>query len=104
MKNEFIIIRTTFAKISEAKKVAKILLEKKLAACVQFSKIDSLFYWNEKIENCQEILVEIKTEKKFYKKIEKEILAYHPYEIAEILALKIYCGSDKYLRWIKKKQ
>ena len=49
MKTKFLIIKTTYPKMDGAKKLAKILLTKKLAACVQFSKIESLYSWENKI-------------------------------------------------------
>lgn len=100
MKKEFIIIKTTYSKLSEAKKLAKILLEKKLAACVQFSKIESAFIWQNKISYEKEILISIKTKANFYKMIEKEIIKNHPYKVPQILALKIDNGLSSYFNWI----
>ena len=101
MKKEFLIIKTTYPKLSEAKKLAKILLTKKLAACVQFSKIESSFIWQNKISCEKEILVSIKTKANSYKKIEKEILDNHPYEIPQIIAIKIDRGVAQYLDCIQ---
>ncbi len=101
MKKEFLIIKTTYPKLGEAKKLAKILLTKKLAACVQFTKIESNFVWQGKISCEKEILVSIKTKANFYHKIEKEILANHSYEAPQIIALKIDQGFSGYLNWIK---
>ena len=100
MKKEFLIIKTTYPKLSEAKKLAKILLTKKLAACVQFTKIESSFYWQNKICHEKEILVSIKTKAKFYPKIEREILAHHSYQTPQIIAIKIDCGFADYFDWI----
>ncbi len=100
MKQEFIIIKTTYPQLNEAKKMAKILLNKKLAACVQFSKIDSLFNWNHKITSQKEILVTIKTKEKLYKKVQKEILANHSYKIPQIFAIKMKVEYREYLDWI----
>lgn len=101
MKKEFLIIKTTYPKISQAKKLAKILLTKKLAACVQFSKIESNFCWQSKICLEKEILVSIKTKAIFYKKIEQEILTNHPYKTPQIIAIKIEDGLTDYFDWIK---
>lgn len=101
MKKEFLIIKTTYPKLSDAKKLAKILLTKKLAACVQFAKIESCFNWQNKISNEKEILVSIKTKANFYKKIEKEILANHSYKIPQIIAIKIERGFFGYFDWIE---
>ncbi len=100
MKNEFIIIRTTFSKNAKAKKLAKILITKKLAACVQLSKIESFYTWDKKVNQAKEILVEIKTKAILYAKIEKEILQNHEYEIPQILAIKIEKTSKNYKKWL----
>ncbi len=101
MKNKFLIVKTTYAKMIEAKKLAKILLTKKLAACIQFSKIESLYSWNNKIIQEKEILVEIKTTKKLYNKIEKEILKNHSYKLPQIIAIEIKNGEEGYFKWIE---
>lgn len=100
MKNDLIIVKTTFSKMAEAKKLAKILLNQKLAACIQFSKIESMFIWEGKISSEAEILVSIKTESKLYKEIEKLILQHHSYEIPQIIAIKIAKTSQNYQKWI----
>ncbi len=100
MKSQFIIIRTTFSKKLKARKLAKILIEKKLAACVQISKIESFYFWNKKISNSDEILVEIKTKANLYKKIEKEILINHEYEIPQILTININEAFSGYEKWL----
>ncbi len=100
MKEKFLIIKTTYPKISEAKKIAQILLNKKLAACIEFSKINSNFIWEEKIISQNEILVIIKTKANLYKKIESEILANHPYKIPQILSITVFGGFNGYFDWI----
>ncbi len=97
---KYLIITTTYPKISEAKKLTKILLNKKLAACVQFSKINSNFIWNDKITSQNEILVTIKTKANLYKKIENEILENHPYKTPQVLAIKVEDGFCNYFDWI----
>ena len=100
MKNKFITIESTFPNLRAAKKVAKILLQKNLAACVQFTKIESTYLWQKKIENCSEIQVKIKTKKTLYAAVEKTIIAHHPYEIPQITSKLIDQGFTPYLEWI----
>ena len=95
-----IIIKTTYPKLNQAKNLAKILLTKKLAACVQFSKIESLYQWQNKIVAEKEILVVIKTKANLYQKIEKEILQNHPYKIPQIIWFKVDGGFKAYFDWV----
>jgi periplasmic divalent cation tolerance protein len=85
-----------------AENIANILLKKRLAACINItSKIKSLYWWKGKVEKSDEVLMIIKTKSKFFKKVEKEIKKVHPYEVPEIISLKIDSGTKKYLDWIK---
>jgi periplasmic divalent cation tolerance protein len=85
-----------------AENIANILLKKRLAACINItSKIKSLYWWKGKVEKSDEVLMIIKTKSKFFKKVEKEIKKVRPYEVPEIISLKIDSGTKKYLDWIK---
>lgn len=100
MKNKFIAIETTYPNLKAAKNLAKILLDKKLAACVHLMPIESLYCWQKKIQNDKEILVKIKTKNSLYKAVEKTIKEHHSYEIPQILATQINQGFAPYLSWI----
>lgn len=98
---EFITIETTYPNLEEAKNLGQILLQKKLAACVQFSKINSSYIWQDKIENSDEILVTIKSKNDFFEQIEKIIKQHHQYDTVQIIAKNITKASDDYLQWLK---
>ena len=84
-----------------ADKIARTILKEKLAACVSISKsIDSFYWWKNKIENSKELLLTMKTSKKKFAGIEKRVKSLHPYEVPEIIAVEISCGSKEYLGWI----
>ncbi len=100
MKNKFIVIETTYPNLREAKNLGKILLSKKLAACIQFVKVESCYIWEEKIQNDREILVRIKTKNSLYSQIEKTIKESHSYKIPQIFSIQINQGSTAYFSWI----
>jgi periplasmic divalent cation tolerance protein len=102
LMHSFIQVSTTVDKRQDATKIAKSVLEGKLAACVQvIGPIRSTYWWKRKIEDAEEWLCLMKTRKQLYKKLEKRIKAIHPYEEPEIIALPIIEGSAGYLRWIE---
>jgi periplasmic divalent cation tolerance protein len=100
MKDKSIIVITTCKDEFEARYIAKELLNKKLAACVQLSEIVSLYVWSERLCDDNEIRVVIKSKKSLYEKIEKCISKMHSYETPQIIKLKSK-ASKKYAKWIK---
>ncbi|MFA7082983.1 MAG: divalent-cation tolerance protein CutA [Arcobacteraceae bacterium] len=96
-----IIIQTTCASKKEAKYIAKLLIKKRLAACVQLTKIKSFYYWENKVCNEKEILLTVKTKKKNFKKIQRKIKENHSYDLPEILEINISNASKEYLQFIE---
>ncbi len=94
------IIHTTAKDKKEAKYIANFLLKKKIVACIQMSKIKSLYVWESKIQNDKEILITIKTRAKHYPKIKKYIKCVHSYDTPEIFMYKANKVSKKYMKWI----
>jgi periplasmic divalent cation tolerance protein len=98
-----IVIFTTYPSEKEAKDAAKMLVEKKLAACVSMVKIENSFYrWKGKVEQESEYLLLIKTKELFYPRVEIFIKANHPNKVPELFYLKIKGGDKNYLEWIKR--
>jgi len=97
---KFILIQTTYPKPLQARNLAKILLQKKLAACVDFLPVQSSYIWKEKITDSAEILVTIKTKKSLFKEIENHIKKNHPYQVPQIISTAIDQGSSAYLSWL----
>ena len=95
------IIQTTFSDKKEAKKIGKLLIDNSLAACVQITKIDSIYKWENQICEDKEYLLSIKTKKENYKKIERKIKENHSYDLPQITAIKIKKSSDEYENYIK---
>ena len=98
---KYCLIETTFKKISEAKKMAKILLKNKLIACAQISTIESLYSWNGKAVNEKEFLLSLKTKIGFYGDIEKIIINNHSYDLPQIVMMPISNGSKLYFEWLE---
>ena len=100
---DFIQVFITVNDRSKAKEIAEILLEKRLAGCVQINgPLLSLYRWDVNIVEDQEWLLIIKSSKMLYPELEKEVKRVHPYEVPEILALSVSDGNEAYLRWLKK--
>jgi periplasmic divalent cation tolerance protein len=98
---EYVQVSTTTEKREDANRIAKTLVEKRLAACAQvIGPIRSTYWWKGKIEEADEWLCLMKTRTDLYKQLEKTLRAIHPYEVPEITAQPIVAGSRSYLQWI----
>lgn len=96
-----IVVLSTCESEQEAERMARLLIEKRLAACVNISpKIRSVYRWKDAIEDSAEILLLIKTRRDLFPKIRAEIAAIHSYEIPELIALPVVDGADTYLAWL----
>ncbi|MBP7215964.1 MAG: divalent-cation tolerance protein CutA [Candidatus Omnitrophica bacterium] len=97
----YIVVFITASSKKEARAIAKTLLKQKLVACVNIiDQIESLFWWQGKIDQAQEVLLVAKTKKAKFSQVEKAVRACHSYEVPEIIALPIAVGSQPYVRWI----
>ena len=95
-----VLIQTTCSNKDEAKKIAKVLIEEKLAACVQLSEIESFYSWNNEFCCDNETLLSIKTTKENFEKIKSKIKELHSYDLPEIIQLDITNTSEEYLKFI----
>ena len=95
-----VVIQTTCSSKEEAKKIAKVLIVEKLAACVQLSEIESFYNWNNEFCCDNETLLNIKTIKENFEKIKSRILELHSYDLPEIIQLDITNTSEEYLKFI----
>ena len=96
-----VIVQTTTSNEEEAKKIAKILIQDKLAACVQLKEIESIYNWDGKLCCERETLLSIKTKKELFSKVKSKILELHSYDTPEIIELDISNISEDYLKFIK---
>jgi periplasmic divalent cation tolerance protein len=92
----------TAAGVEEAERLAAILVEKRLAACVQIMpEMESVYRWQGKVERQREVLLIAKTTRSKFEQLEKEVRAVHSYETPEIVAVPLTAGSGPYLEWLK---
>jgi len=96
-----IVIVSTYPDKKSISRVAHIVVEKKLAACVNYTKINSVYSWKGKIENAKEFLALFKTTAKSKQKLKEEITKSHPYDVPEIVELKMDDVSLPYLKWLE---
>ena len=97
-----IIILVTAGSETEAEKIARALVEERLAACVNIvSPIRSIYRWEDKVQDDREWLLVIKTQSKYFAAIEARVKALHSYQVPEVIALPIVAGSEPYLDWLK---
>jgi periplasmic divalent cation tolerance protein len=93
-------IATTLPNEAAARKLAKLLLTKRLAACATWFPVQSTYWWNRKLESSKEIMLVVKTTSSAAKKAERAIASNHPYDVPYIATMKVKFGQP-YARWIK---
>jgi periplasmic divalent cation tolerance protein len=82
--------------------MAKALVEKRLAGCVQIvGPITSTYWWQGEVEMADEWLCLIKSRRDIYPQLEAAIQAIHPYDTPEILATPVAAGNPDYLQWLR---
>lgn len=100
MSDTYAVVMTTTDDVDLAKKISNSLVSRKLAACVQLLKIESVYEWKGEINSGDEILLFIKCKSDDFIEIEKSIKSEHNYEEPEIILINIQKGSESYFRWI----
>ncbi len=96
-----VVIFVTAASRSECKKIARHLVETRLAACVNISQpIESVYRWEGQIAEEKEFLLIIKSTRELFPEIRTEISKVHSYHTPEIICLPVIDGSRNYLQWI----
>jgi periplasmic divalent cation tolerance protein len=103
MPTPLLLLLCTVPDRETAKHLAGMLVEQGLAACVNISSpITSIYRWQGKTEQSEEFQLVIKTTKDRYPACESALLAEHPYELPEIIAVPVEQGLDGYLNWVKR--
>ena len=100
-KTDAIVVLVTAKNERECARMAAHLLDRKLIACANLvPRIRSLYTWQGKIADENECLMLLKSRRRLFAKIEREIRKIHSYSVPEIIALPIVAGSAGYLDWI----
>lgn len=95
-----VMIISTYPNKKSVSKIANKLVQEKLVACVNMTKISSVYSWQGKIENTDEFLAIFKTTQKNKTKIKNEIKITHPYKVPEIAEIQINSINKPYLSWL----
>jgi len=91
----------TFPDQNTARKVVNEIIDLRLAACGNIlSPIHSIYRWKGKLESSEETLVIFKLEAKRYAAFEAKLRSLHPYEVPEIISIKVESGLPDYLQWV----
>ena len=101
--SDFIQVATTTDREEEAQRIARALVERRLAACVHVvGPIRSTYWWQDQIETAEEWRLEMKTRRALLEPLQRAIRELHSYDVPEIIAVPIEAGSEDYLEWLRR--
>ncbi len=96
----FAIVLVTAPDLTTARRLAKLALRNRLAACANLiPRLESHYWWRGKLERAHEVLILFKTTAAAAKKLEALVVKEHPYDTPEFILLSIIRGNKRYLRW-----
>jgi periplasmic divalent cation tolerance protein len=96
-----IVVLTTCAVESDAERMARALVDGRLAACVNVVPgVRSFYHWKGETQKSEEFLLIVKTSRDLFGALRAEMEKLHPYELPELLALPVVAGSENYLGWL----
>lgn len=101
MTNKVVVLVTCASK-TEARRIARAVVESRLAACVNVigATIDSIYRWKGRVQRAREVLLLMKTSQKKLQALQAAVEHMHSYEVPEFIALPISAGSPAYMRWL----
>jgi periplasmic divalent cation tolerance protein len=97
----FSIIYITAGALPEARKIGRVLVEERLAACANIFPITSIFRWKGGVDEASEFGILVKTRTEKVKEIQKRVKEIHSYEVPCVVSFPINDGSSEYLEWIR---
>lgn len=99
---ETIVVYITAPNEDEAGRIARTLVEERLAGCVNILReIRSIYSWQGRIEDESEVLMILKTRKSLFETLKERVKELHSYSVPEIIALPVIDGSEDYLKWLE---
>ena len=98
--SDYGVLLTTLPGQEEARRIARLLVEEQLAACVQLMPIESFYRWEGKVQNEGEVLLMVKTRTSLFDAAMLRIRAEHPYTVPEIVGWPLSAGHQPYFDWI----
>jgi periplasmic divalent cation tolerance protein len=97
-----IVVLTTCALESDAERMARALVDRRLAACVNVVPgVRSFYHWKGETQSSEEFLLIVKTSRDLFGALRAEMEKLHPYEVPELLALPVVAGAESYLSWLQ---
>ena len=100
-KQDFLLVLSTCPDAATAERIARALVEESLAACVNVVPgVRSIYLWNGAVQDTQEFLMIAKTTATRVEELRARLVDIHPYEVPEVVAVRLADGHDAYLRWI----
>jgi periplasmic divalent cation tolerance protein len=101
MPEEVLLVLSTFPDAETANRISRQVVEERCAACANIlPQIESIYWWQGKVESGSEILVLFKTTAGSYATLESKLRQLHPYEVPEIVAVTLGHGLTDYLQWV----
>jgi periplasmic divalent cation tolerance protein len=99
--SDYCVISTTTDSKENADAITQLLLDKKLIACVQSTTIQSAYHWQGKIIKSEEILLQMKSKRSLFEKVQREIEHLHTYDVPEIIMVPMAGANLRYLQWLE---
>lgn len=101
MLTEYIIVLITAPNEEEAARIGQTIVEERLAGCVNIMRsVRSIYRWQGRIEDEQEVLLIIKTKRVLFERLQERVKELHSYAVPEIIGLPLVEGSKQYLDWL----
>jgi periplasmic divalent cation tolerance protein len=101
MAEQILLVMSTFPDAYAARRVADQIVSERLAACANITApVQSIYHWKDRIEDAEETMVIFKTTAKRFPALQKAVKAAHPYEVPEIIAMKVADATPEYLEWV----